>query len=85
MIAKGRTMQAAIEAGNYYGIEIPGWSGLYNPPACETIEEVLQCAVSRWIRATPGTVVKGYRILDCSIGAMHVQYLGEFVLPEVAS
>lgn len=80
MVKEGRTMREAIEAGNYFAIEVPGWASDYDPPAAETPEEVLAC----FMRMFPGQVRSGQefrvvRIIGGSIGCRVVEDAGTVV------
>jgi hypothetical protein len=59
----GRTISQALAAGNFYGIQAPGW-GHYEPPAATSPEEVLAWAKATFTNIPPGTTFQAYRIKE---------------------
>ncbi|MGY6259182.1 hypothetical protein [Paraburkholderia xenovorans] len=86
MVEAGRSIAQAIAAGNYHRIEVhsaPDAYGntrveyRYDPPACETVEEVAQCFVELFGRIKPGCTAKAWRITGGRIGAYIVEDAGD--------
>lgn len=92
MIAEGRTIAVAIEAGTLFALVAPQgqhpfvmndesgrlWSLLeYSAPACETVEELVQCAYTAFPGCyKSGIVCKVQRVL----GNHFVESMGEVTL-----
>lgn len=84
MIASGRTMQAAIDAGTAFELKIPGWANGYWPPAAESPEEVAECyrhgVRLGWFSDLTGVEVRCLRITGGSIGSFTCEDAGTVVL-----
>jgi hypothetical protein len=86
MVAEGRSIAQAIAAGNYFRIEVhsaPDALGQtrvthrYDPPACESVEEVVTCFRGLFGAILPGCTAKAWRIKGGSIGAYFVEEAGD--------
>lgn len=74
MIAEGRTIRQAIEAGNYYRIVFES-GGVYDPPAATEPAEVMAWA-RKMFPGKIGQVVEVQRVLDQTIGCTYVEEIG---------
>ena len=77
MVKEGRTMAEAIKAGNWFQISRNGYS--YDPPACESPEEVMACARKKFGDISKGEVFQVHRIIGGGIGSRVMEYVGEMV------
>lgn len=70
MIKQGRSIAQAIAAGNYHQITVYRTSDSgarrivrhYDPPACESLEEVIECYRRQFGALTEGFTADGSRI-----------------------
>lgn len=86
MVTEGRTIAQAIAAGNYFRFEVhsaPDALGKtrvthrYDPPACETVEEVAMCFRELFGAILPGCIAKAWRITGGRIGSYLVEDAGD--------
>lgn len=77
MVTEGRTIREAINAGTYYQLRMTR-DRTYAPPACESPDEVLECAQAIFEDVTPGMIFKVERIIGGSIGCYLVEECGEW-------
>ena len=83
MVEKGRTIAQAIAAGNYHQLTVYApmanggrrHVGTYDPPACESMDEVIDCFFALFGPIGPDHTAEGARIVGGSIGAYQLDNL----------
>lgn len=86
MVDAGRSIAQAIAAGNYYRIEVHSAQDAfgrtrveyrYDPPACESVEEVAHCFVQLFGRIKADCTARAWRITGGRVGAYVVEDAGD--------
>ncbi|MEW6346756.1 MAG: hypothetical protein RXR20_27105 [Paraburkholderia sp.] len=81
MVKEGRSIAKAIAAGNYHQITVYSTTECgtrrivrhYDPPACESLDEVVSCYRGLFGTLAEGFTAEGSRIAGGSIGGRFIQ------------
>jgi hypothetical protein len=83
MVVAGRTAARAIADGNYFQINVYGPTengyrrclGSYDPPACESLDEVIACYLDIFGPLAADRTAQGARVAGGSYGARQLDSL----------